>query len=228
MVAFSSLIAATAAVAGVSAAVRVSKGDSIHKRLTTSSTGTASDGFYYSFWTEESTGVDYEDGSDGQYSVTWESSSIDFVAGKGWATGSDRSITYDADFNPDGNAYLSVYGWTTSPLVEYYICENYGDYDPGSAATHMGTVDADGSTYDIYKTTRTDAASIEGDGETFSQYWSIRQDLRSSGTVTTATHFDAWESLGMTMGSFGSGAYQIVATEGYESSGSSTVTVSEA
>lgn len=139
-----------------------------------------------------------------------------------------RSITYDADFSPDGNAYLSVYGWTTSPLVEYYICENYGDYDPGSAATHMGTVDADGSTYDIYKTTRTDAASIEGDGETFSQYWSIRQDLRSSGTVTTATHFDAWEALGMSMGSFGSGAYQIVATEGYESSGSSTVTVSEA
>lgn len=92
----------------------------------------------------------------------------------------------------------------------------------------MGTVDADGSTYDIYKTTRTDAASIEGDGETFSQYWSIRQDLRSSGTVTTATHFDAWEALGMSMGSFGSGAYQIVATEGYESSGSSTVTVSEA
>lgn len=90
MVAFSSLIAATAAVAGVAAAV--AKGDSLHKRLTTSSTGTASDGFYYSFWTEESTGVDYEDGSDGKYSVTWESSSIDFVAGKGWATGSDRYV----------------------------------------------------------------------------------------------------------------------------------------
>lgn len=139
----------------------------------------------------------------------------------------NRDITYSADFNPDGNAYLSVYGWTTSPLIEYYICENYGDYDPGSAATHMGTVDSDGSTYDIYKTTRTDAASIEGDGETFEQYWSIRQDLRSSGTVTTSNHFDAWESLGMSIGSFTDGAYQIVATEGYESSGSSTVTVSD-
>ncbi|CAN8105455.1 unnamed protein product [Discula destructiva] len=225
MVAFTSLVSATVAVASVSAAAV--KGEDLHKRLTSSGTGT-SGGYYYSFWTEVSSGVDYENRDGGEYSVTWESSSIDFVAGKGWATGSDRNIAYDADFNPDGNAYLSVYGWTTSPLIEYYICENYGDYDPGSAATHMGTVDADGSTYDIYKTTRTDASSIEGDGQTFEQYWSIRQDHRSSGTVTTATHFDAWEALGMSIGSFGSGAYQIVATEGYESSGSSTVTVSEA
>lgn len=88
MVAFSSLIAATAAVAGVSATA--ANGESLHKRLSTSSTGTASDGFYYSFWTEVSSGVDYEDGDNGKYSVTWESSSVDFVAGKGWATGSER------------------------------------------------------------------------------------------------------------------------------------------
>lgn len=123
MVAFSSLLAATIATAGVSAA---KPSESLHKRLSSSSTGT-SGGYYYSFWTEVSSGVDYENGNDGEYSVTWESSSIDFTAGKGWATGSDRSIAFDADFNPDGNAYLSVYGWTTSPLVEYYILENYGD-----------------------------------------------------------------------------------------------------
>lgn len=87
MVASSTLIAATLAVAGVSAAV--GKTESLHKRLTSSSTGT-SDGYYYSFWTEEATGVDYENGSGGEYSVTWESSSIDFVAGKGWNPGADR------------------------------------------------------------------------------------------------------------------------------------------
>lgn len=137
-----------------------------------------------------------------------------------------------------------MYGWTKSPLVEYYILENYGDYNPGSSMTYVGTLDSDGSTYKVYKNTRTNAASIEGDGQTFTQFWSIRevsstqkqchfdqtlticQDLRSSGTVTTANHFDGWESLGLSMGSFSSGAYQIVATEGYESSGSSTVTVS--
>lgn len=249
MVGFSSLITASAAIASVSAAA--AKGESLHKRLTSSATGT-DNGFYYSFWTEVASGVDYENGDGGEYTLTWDASSVDVVAGKGWATGSDRyvccqsppkhvaiypiltplppyrSIAYDADFTPDGNAYLAVYGWTTSPLIEYYICENYGTYNPGSAATLMGSVDADGSTYDIYQTTRTDASSIEGDGQTFQQYWSIRQDLRSSGTVTTATHFEAWEALGMSMGSFGSGAYQIVATEGYESAGTSTVTVSEA
>lgn len=87
MVAFSSLLAATAAITGVSAAA--AKGESLHKRLTTSGTGT-SGGFYYSFWTEVSSGVDYENGDGGEYSVTWEASSIDFVAGKGWAAGADR------------------------------------------------------------------------------------------------------------------------------------------
>lgn len=90
MVAFSSLVAATAAISGASAAVgKIVTGESLHKRLTSSSVGTDS-GFYYSFWTQESTGVDYENGSEGEYSVTWESSSIDFVAGKGWNPGAVR------------------------------------------------------------------------------------------------------------------------------------------
>ena len=57
-----------------------------------------------------------------------------------------RAITFDADYAPDGNSYLSVYGWTTDPLHEFYITESYGSYNPGSGGTHMGTVDSDGST----------------------------------------------------------------------------------
>lgn len=136
----------------------------------------------------------------------------------------DRDITFSGDYSPDGNSYLSVYGWTTDPLIEYYIVEDYGTYNPGSGGEKQGTVDADGSTYDIYTAQRTDAASIEGTS-TFTQFWSVRQDLRSSGTVSTGTHFDAWASLGMTLGTHN---YQIVATEGYQSSGSSTITVGSA
>ncbi|KAJ5917860.1 hypothetical protein N7454_010235 [Penicillium verhagenii] len=164
----------------------------------------------------------WHNGDLGEYSVSWTDCG-DFTSGKGWSTGSDRDITFEGTFSPSGNAYLSVYGWTTSPLVEYYILENYGDYNPGSAMTYKGTVTSDGSVYDIYEHQQVDQPSVSGTA-TFNQYWSIRQSTRSSGTVTTANHFNAWADLGMDLGT--SFNYQIVSTEGYESSGSSSITVS--
>ncbi|KAG6809559.1 hypothetical protein H0H92_015817 [Tricholoma furcatifolium] len=190
--------------------------------FTSSTTGTYN-GYFYSLYTEDTVSDTTLTVNGDSYTLTWGSDVVDVVAGVGWNPGSAQTITYSGSFSTSGNAYLSVYGWTTSPLVEYYILENYGDYDPASSLTYMGTVTSDGSTYDIYETTRTDAPPIESDSSTFSQYWSIRQSLRTGGTVTTANHFNAWASLGMSMGTFN---YQILATEGYESSGSSSITVS--
>ncbi|KAF2121382.1 endo-1,4-betaxylanase [Lophiotrema nucula] len=187
---------------------------------TPSSTGTHN-GYYYSFWTDGGSDVTYTNGAGGSYSVTWKSGG-NFVGGKGWMPGSAKTINYSGSYNPNGNSYLAIYGWTTNPLIEYYIVENFGTYDPSSAAATKGSVTVDGSSYKIAQTTRTNQPSIEGT-RTFQQFWSVRNNKRSSGSVNTKTHFDAWSNLGMKLGTHN---YQIVAVEGYFSSGSASITVS--
>ncbi|KAF5002356.1 hypothetical protein FGRMN_367 [Fusarium graminum] len=223
MVAFTSVFAGLTLVAG-SLAAPTEEGmfSKISKRAGTPNSSGMHDGFYYSWWSDGGADATYTNGAGGSYSMEWKDGG-NVVGGKGFNPGKARTISFSGQYTPNGNSYLSVYGWTKNPLVEYYIVETFGTYDPSSGAQSKGTVDVDGSTYEIFELTRTNAPSIDGT-QTFQQYWSVRKDHRSEGSIDTGAHFDAWEKAGMKLGTHD---YQIVATEGYFSSGSSSITVSE-
>ncbi|WP_272624316.1 glycoside hydrolase family 11 protein [Sphingomonas sp. QA11] len=189
-------------------------------------TGT-NNGYYYQVYLSSGSAC-MTLGTNGNYSTTWNlGSSGNLVAGKGWATGStSRVIGYNAGvFNGGSNGYLALYGWSTNPLIEYYVVDNWGSFTPpGSGATFMGTVNSDGGTYNIYRTQRVNAPSIIGNA-TFYQFWSVRTSKRATGTnnvIAFVNHVNAWRSHGMNLGTMN---YQILATEGYGSNGSSNVTV---
>ncbi|KAK3685328.1 concanavalin A-like lectin/glucanase domain-containing protein [Podospora appendiculata] len=218
MVSFTSLLLAAAAVTGGALASPLEA----LKRGIQPGTGT-DNGFFYSFWTDGKGSVDYTNGPAGSYKSKWTNVN-NWVGGKGWNPGPPKTIAYNGTWNNyNVNSYLSLYGWTTSPLVEYYIVEAYGTYNPSSGTTKLGTIQSDGGSYDIYKTRRVNQPSIQGTA-TFDQYWSVRTVKRVGGTITTQNHFDAWQKTGLKLGTWN---YMILATEGYQSSGSSEIQISE-
>lgn len=112
-----------------------------------------------------------------------------------------RLLNYSGTFEVDGNAYLAMYGWTTNPLVEYYVIESMGQHNPSdnASATQYGTVETDGGVYEIWQKVRVNAPSIIGTA-TFQQYWSVRTKMRCGGTINTGNHFRAWKAAGLALG----------------------------
>lgn len=188
------------------------------------------DGFFYTFWKDGGEAC-MTLGPRGRYAIDYDlSGGRNLVVGKGWRTGSPtRTVGYRADrFDAGSNSYLALYGWSVDPLIEYYVVDSWGASfkPPGEGAAVLGTVTTDGGTYEIYRTTRVEKPSIRGT-QTFDQFWSVRSERRPSGTDTTITlanHIAAWRALGMELGTMN---YQVMATEGFGSSGGSDITVWE-
>ena len=216
----SSLICATAICASAVSA----------QTLTSNSTGT-NNGFYYSFW-KDSGNASMTLHSGGRYASQWNNGTNNWVGGKGWNPGSSsRVISYSGNYGVSNsqNSYLALYGWTRSPLIEYYVIESYGSYNPASCSggTDYGSFQSDGATYNVRRCQRVNQPSIDGN-QTFYQYFSVRNPKKGfgniSGTITFANHANFWASKGLNLGNHN---YQIMATEGYQSNGSSDITVSQ-
>jgi len=162
------------------------------------------DGFDYEFWSERGDGeTKMQLTGPGTFWCSWaEARNILFRTGK--KLGSVMSleeygnvtIEYEATHNIESGhvSYLTAYGWTQNPLMEWYIIEQHGEYKPGK--TLVDTVIIDGAEYEIIIDTRTNQPSIEGT-QTFQQIFSIRKDHRTEGIITVSDHFKAWEELGL-------------------------------
>ena len=190
------------------------------------------DGYDYELWKDEGDTVFRVEPGGGNFSCEW--SNINnalfrrgqkFDCTKTYQELGSLSVNFGVDYQPDGNSYMCVYGWTREPLIEYYIVESWGSWRPPGAPFAIGTVTVDGATYDIYKTTRVEQPSIDGT-QTFDQYWSVRQTkpqgdgTKIEGTISVSKHFDAWKKCGLELGKMYETALTI---EGYQSQGKATV-----
>jgi endo-1,4-beta-xylanase len=162
-------------------------------------TGTNS-GYYYSLYsTGGSATMTFPEASKypGNFAVSW-SGVNDVVGGKGWSTGGNMTVGYNVG-SASGYNNISVYGWTTNPLVEYYVCE----FGSVVAGTYKGSVSSDGHTYSTYEHEQVNQPSIEGTA-TFEQYldnWG-GASIGASNNVTTGNHYTHWRNLGMPLGNF--------------------------
>ena len=187
------------------------------------------DGFYFTFWKDGGEAC-MKLGKAGSYSIDYMLGRSNMVVGTGWNPGSTkRKVGYNAaEFEAGTNSYLTLYGWTTDPLIEYYVVDSWGSNftPPGENAPVLGTIEVDGGTYNIYRTQRVQKPSIRGT-QTFYQYWSVRTEKRATGanqTIDFPAHVAAWKSHGLELGKMN---YQVMATEGYGSTGRSRLSVWE-
>ncbi len=179
----------------------------VHDGNQINSSGTTNGFFWQCYFTTGSASI--TQGSAGNFSSTY-SNVGDVVVGKGYNPGSANTRGYNVGALSGSYNNIGIYGWTTSPLIEYYVTE-FGSVASGSA---INTVSSDGHTYTFYKHQQVNQPSIQGTA-TFWQYldnWG-GSSTGSNHTITMANHINNWKSHGGQ--GFGSYNLQILALEAY-------------
>jgi endo-1,4-beta-xylanase len=190
------------------------------KRYCSNSKGNAGPGYGYEIWSSgQGSGCMTVYNVDANFSATW-TEATDFLARAGLRFDQTKTPaqvgTISANFaeaktespvqGRTSKIYFAVYGWTLTPLVEYYIMEDYGAFVPGPVASdgtprnHLGTVVADGGTYDLWQLHVTNKPAITGDNAEFDQVFSVRQTRRPCGHISVSEQFSQWAALGVQLG----------------------------
>ncbi len=171
-------------------------------------TGQGTDkGYFWTFWTAGNGTADMTFPNSGTYAGNFniKYTNKSCVGGKGWATGTNtRVINYNVGYLTGSTTYdfVGVYGWTQSPLIEYYVCEkglaawNYTT-TTGEYGESIGNNTVDGHTYAVARHLRKNGASIEGNKD-FWQYLSNwgGQTFNGNKKVTMKGHTDYWKQYG--------------------------------
>jgi hypothetical protein len=102
-----------------------------------------------------------------------------------------------------GYSYIGIYGWSTSPCIEWYIVDdsfNKMPVNPGNT-TNKGTAMIDGGSYTFYSRPTTGTGGSKCSGvSSWTQFYSVRSTSRTCGTISISQHFAAWAAAGMTLG----------------------------
>ena len=182
------------------------------------SSGTSGGFFWQCYFTTGSATI--TQGSAGNFSSTY-SNVGDVVVGKGYNPGSANTRGYNVGALSGSYNSVGIYGWTTSPLIEYYVTE-FGSVASGSV---INTISSDGHNYNFYKHEQISQPSIQGTA-TFWQYldnWG-GSSTGSNHTITMANHINNWKAHGGQ--GFGAFNLEILALEAYNGkSGSINATV---
>ena len=170
-------------------------------------------GYHVELWSELNAGsvTCFGGDADCAFKASWYNCG-DFLAHVGYYDGSAAKkhtelgrISAEYCYTKKGTAgnysYIGIYGWTKTPLLEYYIVD---DYFEGSSlllgwSVKKGTYTFDGDTYDLYKVQRYNAPSIIGTSN-FETIYAIRRNTRHCGHVSVSEHFKKWEEFGIKLG----------------------------
>jgi hypothetical protein len=173
--------------------------------------GTVSGQDWFLWYTGGSGCMTAYDNLSGAFRANWNNPG-DFLARIGfWFDETQRfaeigEIGADLRFTRQGNAggfsFIGIYGWTTNPLVEYYIVEDsFGNGPVQPFGDQLrGNFTVDGAQYNLYSGNKQNQPNITGTNANFTQVVSVRQNPRQCGHVSISEHFRQWQRMGINLG----------------------------